>query len=47
MRVGLYKYMCREKGFSVGQYDWDYQARGMDFFSCGGFASMSQMDEGL
>ena len=26
---------------NVGQYDWDYAARGMDFLSHGGFASVS------
>ena len=33
--------MCREAGFTVAQYDWDYDAKGMNFFSSGGFASGS------
>lgn len=32
----------REHGFNVGQYDWDYEKRGMDFLSLGGFAFLSQ-----
>eukprot|EP00438_Fugacium_kawagutii_P014031 Skav233998 [mRNA] locus=scaffold2413:218954:222547:+ [translate_table: standard] len=29
----------REAGLSVGQYDWDESRRGMNFLSCGGFAT--------
>lgn len=38
-----FKCAARENGYNVGQYDWDYAERGMNFLSNGGFACVTQI----